>query len=112
MQLIPFASLLGCKFCHVFPFCISSYNGKIYYVVHKLQSLSIVVIHLGVHNHPAADGECMESLEETKRLIVEEVNWTPDTKMFTISLSANKTFLARHLLNECSDGKVELLKGE
>jgi hypothetical protein len=54
----------------------------------------------------------MESLEETKRLIVEEVNRTPDTKMFAISLSANKTFLARHLLNECSDGKVELLKGE
>jgi len=54
----------------------------------------------------------MESLEETKRLIVEEVNRTPDTKMFAISLSANKTFLARHLFNECSDGKVELLKGE
>jgi hypothetical protein len=31
------------------------------------------MIHLGVHNHPIGDGKCMESLEETKRLIAKEV---------------------------------------
>ncbi len=35
----------------------------------------------------------------------------PNAKVFMISLSASKTFLARHLL-DYSDGKVELLKGE
>jgi hypothetical protein len=35
----------------------------------------------------------------------------PNVKMFVIFLSANKT-LARHLLNDCSNGKVELLKNE
>jgi hypothetical protein len=65
-----------------------------------------------VHNHLIADGKCEESLEETRRLIIEEVNRTPDVKIFVISLSANKTFLARHLFNDNSDGKMELLKGE
>jgi hypothetical protein len=32
--------------------------------------------------------------------------------MFAISLSASKTFLARHLLDDCNDGKMELMKGE
>jgi len=32
--------------------------------------------------------------------------------MFAISLSASKTFLARHLLDDYSDGKVEFFKGE
>jgi hypothetical protein len=32
--------------------------------------------------------------------------------MFVISLSVSKTLLAGHLLDDYSDGKVELLKGE
>ncbi len=35
-----------------------------------------------------------------------------DAKMFAISLNANKNFLAKHLLDDCKDGKVELFKGE
>ncbi len=83
-------------------------NGRIYYVVHEFHSLPRVVIHIGAHNHLVVDGKCGESLEETKRLITDEVNCMLHAKMSTISLSANKTFLAMHLLN----GKVELFKGE
>ncbi len=32
--------------------------------------------------------------------------------MSTISLSASKTLLAKHLLDDCSNAKVELFKGE
>jgi hypothetical protein len=56
-----------------------------------------VIIHLGVHNHFDADGKCKESLEETRRLIVEEVVCMLDVKMFVISMTVSKT-LARHLL--------------
>jgi hypothetical protein len=35
----------------------------------------------------------------------------PNAKVFMISLSASKTFLARRLL-DYNDGKVELFKGE
>jgi hypothetical protein len=34
----------------------------------------------------------------------------PNVKMPMISLSASKTFLARHLFDDCSDGKVEFFK--
>jgi hypothetical protein len=67
---------------------------------------------LGVHNHPIANGKCKEFLERTKSWIVEEVDCMPNVKMSMISLSANKTFLARYLFDDCSNGKVELFKGE
>jgi hypothetical protein len=71
-----------------------------------------MTIHFGVLNHPIADGKCKESLEETRRLITKEVVCMPNTKMCMISLSASKTFLVRHLLDDYSDGKVELFKGQ
>jgi hypothetical protein len=71
-----------------------------------------MAIHLGVHNHLIADGKCKESLEETRKLIVEKVDRTTNTKMFVISLRASKTFLVKHMFDDCSDDKVELLKGE
>jgi hypothetical protein len=57
------------------------------------------------------DGKSMESMNETRRLIVEEVNLTPNAKIFAILLSVGKTFLVTHLFNENGDGLVELLKG-
>jgi hypothetical protein len=71
-----------------------------------------MAIHLGIHNHFIVGGKCRERLEETKRLIVEEVICTPDVKTSVISLSVNKTFLARHLLNDYNNGIVELFKGK
>ncbi len=35
-----------------------------------------------------------------------------DANIFVNSLSANNTFLVRHLFNDCSDGITELFKGE
>ncbi len=52
------------------------------------------------------------SIKETKRLIVEEVDRTPNAKIFTISFNANKTILVNYLLNDSNDGIMELLKGE
>jgi hypothetical protein len=74
--------------------------------------MSIVMIHLGVHNHPIVDGKWQESVEEIRRLIVEEVDHTPNAKIFGISFSASKTLLANYLLDNFSNGTVELLKGE
>jgi hypothetical protein len=34
------------------------------------------MIYLRVHKHPTVDGKCMESMDETRRLIVEEVDCT------------------------------------
>jgi hypothetical protein len=74
MTMIVSASSLGCKLCHSPPFCVVDYSGRIYYVVHRLQSMSKISIHLSVHNHLVADGKCQEFVEETKTLIPKEVN--------------------------------------
>jgi hypothetical protein len=56
--------------------------------------------------------ECRELVEETRRLIAKEVDCTPNAKIFSISLSASKTFLENYLLDDFNDGMVELFKGE
>jgi hypothetical protein len=58
------------------------------------------------------DGKCREFMDETRSLMEEEVDCTPNAKIFVISLNANKTFLARHLLDDCSNGTMELFNGE
>jgi hypothetical protein len=40
-----------------------------YYVIHKLQSLSRATIHLDTHEHLVANGMCKEALEEIKFLV-------------------------------------------
>jgi hypothetical protein len=45
-------------------------------------------------------------------LIVEKIDRTPNAKIFAISLGANKTFLATHLLDDIGGGIVELLNNE
>ncbi len=100
MTMIPSASLVGCKFCHDFPFYVIDCSGQIYYVVHKLQSMSRATIHVGVHNHPVADGKCREFVEEIRRLIAEELDRMLNAKIFEISLSASKTLLASYLLDD------------
>jgi hypothetical protein len=71
-----------------------------------------MMIHLGAHNHHVADGKCQELVEETRRLIIEEFDRMPNAKVFLISLSASKTFLASYLFDDFRDGILELLKGE
>jgi len=112
MQLTLLASSLGCKFCHAPPLYIIDCSGQTYYVVHKLQSLFRITIHLGVNNHLVVDGKCKESLDETRKLITKEVVCLLNAKTFVIPFNANKTFLAKHLLDDCNNGKMELLKGE
>jgi hypothetical protein len=45
-------------------------------------------------------------------LIAKELDHTLDAKIFAISLDASKTFLVSYLLNDSSNGTMELFKGE
>jgi hypothetical protein len=51
-------------------------------------------------------------MDKTVRLIVEEVECTPNVKIYVISLGANKAFLATHLFDDNGDGNMELLNNE
>jgi hypothetical protein len=109
MTMIP-SSSLGCKFCHSPPFYVIDCGRQIYYVVHRLKFMSREAIHLSVHNHLVANGKCWKSIEETKRLIAEEVDHTLDVNIF--SNFASKTFLANYLFDDSSDDTMELFKGK
>jgi hypothetical protein len=82
MALTPSASSLGCKFYHVPPFCIVDYNGQIYYIVHRLQSILGVMFYLWVHKHPITNGKCKEFMDEIRRLITNDVNYMFDANTF------------------------------
>ncbi len=69
MIMIPSSSLLGCEFCHSPPIFVIDYGGWIYCVVHRLQSMSRIMIYLGVHNHLVTNGKWRESVKEIRRLI-------------------------------------------
>jgi hypothetical protein len=112
MAMFPSVSLLGCKLCHAPPLYVDDCSGQIYYVMHKLQLISKATIHFRVHKHFVANGKCKESMDETRRLIAKEVDHMLDMKILTISLSASKTFLVRHVLDDNGDGMVELLDDE
>jgi hypothetical protein len=58
------------------------------------------------------DGKCREFVNETKRLVIEQVDRTLDVKIFAISLGDSKTFLAMHSLDDNGDGIVNLLNNE
>ncbi len=58
------------------------------------------------------DGKCWKFIVETKRLIIEEVDRMLDAKIFVISFNVNKTFLVTYLLDDSTNGTIELLKGE
>jgi len=79
--------------------------------VHRLPSISRVVIHFGVHKHLVVNCKSKESMDEIRRLIVKEVNHILNAKIFVILLGANKT-LAMHLLDDSGYGIVKLLNYE
>ncbi len=80
--------------------------------MHRLPIITKVIIHLWVHKHPMVDGKCREFVNETKRLVIEQVDRTLDVKIFAISLGDSKTFLAMHSLDDNGDGIVNLLNNE
>ncbi len=50
-------------------------------------------------------------MDESKKLIKEEVNWMFYAKTYAIFLKANKSFLAKHLFNDNGDDSYKVLKG-
>ncbi len=68
--------------------------------------MSKMTIHLGVHNHPIVDGKCPVFIKETRRLITEEVDHTPDAKISSISFNARNSFFVSYLLDDSKDGTL------
>jgi hypothetical protein len=49
---------------------------------------------------------------QIKGMVRKEVDQTPNINAFAITLASNKAFLFKHLLNDDSEGPMELMKGQ
>jgi len=48
-------------------------NANMYYVMHKQENLTRVVIYLGTHDHPMVEGRSRKKFNQVKSLVEEEV---------------------------------------
>ncbi len=69
----PTHSIILCRYYKNPPSCVSTFNARIYYVVHKLPIVTRACIHFGSHNHHVSIGGCCESIMITKELMRLEV---------------------------------------
>jgi hypothetical protein len=67
-----------CRICRQSSTCLNLCNSWIY-CVRGSKYLSRTCIHLGVHFHPASNGQCRGSLEAIARLIAHKVAKAPPT---------------------------------
>jgi len=84
--------MVVCKFSVACPFYVNRCPHWMYYVIHKLQLLLRVAIHLNTHEHLGIKGMCKDVLEEIKVLVKGQVSRTPKGKISTIVLNANRAF--------------------
>jgi len=68
-------------------------------------------MHLGTHDHLVVEVTLEKFSIQVKSLVTEEVFYTLEVIVSTLVLTASKTFLSEHLLNEDGEGLVEILKG-
>jgi len=69
----PTHSTIVCRYYKNPPSCVSTFSARIYYVVHKLPTVTRACIHFGSHNHHVSIGGCCESIMTTKELMKLEV---------------------------------------
>jgi len=69
-------------------------------------------MHLSTHDHPVAEVTLEKFSIQVKSSVNEEVFCTSEVIALTIALTASKTFISEHLLNEDGEGIVEILKGD
>ena len=97
------ASTFVCRHCKALPFCVATCPARMYYVTHRMKTLTRACLHLGLHSHPVADGDCRETLETVKNLVKQAFHSKPEAKTSAIALSASKEFLGTQLLRSGDD---------
>jgi hypothetical protein len=78
-----------------------------FYVVPKDPNVSRAAVHIGTHEHPVADGDCREALEQ----IMTQVARTPNARSSAIGMAVGKEFLLKGLLDKHGEGR-KLTKDE
>ena len=69
------------------PECIALCHARILYVHFTSLGMSMICIHLGVHDHPISTGTFQESLDTVSQCVANEVMKTPIAKNFVIVMA-------------------------
>jgi hypothetical protein len=104
-------STVECKVCRFTPVCIALCHARIIYIHSTSVGMSRACTHLGVHDHPVANGTCRESLDMVYQCVANEVLKTPTTKNSAILMAASKQFLADYLLKSLANVEGHHLVG-
>jgi hypothetical protein len=64
-----------------------------------------------MHDHMVVEGHFRKVIEQFKPPVEEDVSCTPRATLLAITLTTNKKFIFKHLLNEDGKGLIEVLKG-
>jgi hypothetical protein len=86
----PTRSTVECKVCRSMPVCIALCHARILYIHSTSVRMSRACIHIGVHDHPVANGTCRESLDMAYQCVANEVLKTPTAKNSAIVMAASK----------------------
>ncbi len=112
IYLIGFFAWMQIFSCSSFLCQILQWTNLLCYVVHRLQSISWEIDSSWGPQTSYWGWKVQVVYGWNWRLIAKEVDCMFDVKISTISLSANKTFLVRHLLDDYNNGIVEVFNGE
>lgn len=114
IHLKPPESTLVSEICKLSPTCIDTCHCQMYYVMCKIDIMTIACIHLRHHNHPVSLGVCRDALDNIWSLLGQDVSKTPTAKTFVIAFAASKEFLSSFLLHDnenVNDNGPSTLKG-
>ncbi len=81
-----------CKICNNAFLCENLCVACMYYVMHKHENLTPTMIHLGMHDHPMAEGHSREFFKQVKSLVEHKVSCTLRATTSSIAFVANFFF--------------------
>jgi hypothetical protein len=76
-----------------------------FYIVPKNPSMTRAAIHIGVHEHPVANGDCRETMDMIRDQIMTQVALIPNAKNSAIGMAVWKELLLKGLLIEYGKGR-------
>lgn len=85
-------SIIKCKICHSTHVCIALCHAQIVYIYSTSIGMSIICVHLDVHDHLVANSTCRKSLGMAHHSVASEIFKTPTTKNSDIIIATSKQF--------------------
>ena len=95
---------LLCRICKSTSICLKLCLYKMFYITSKDPHISCACVHLGIHKHPIATGECWKAMDIIRERVRDHVTKTPHVKASAISLAVGRELLLKDLVDDSGKG--------